>query len=120
MSAKTCSVEGCDLNYYAKGYCNPHYSRLRHHGTTDLLKPDISSPRGEKTGSIHVALDEHARSLLATMARRERRRMNDQAAIVIRRGLGLPDFETRRQLGTVSYFGRSQARIVVSRRLKKE
>lgn len=38
-----CSVEGCEADSVAKGYCNRHYLRIKEHGTTDLPpKPSIS------------------------------------------------------------------------------
>lgn len=29
---RSCSLEGCDLAYYAKGFCKNHYQRNYHHG----------------------------------------------------------------------------------------
>lgn len=29
---RTCSVPDCDRAYYAKGWCNMHYARVRKHG----------------------------------------------------------------------------------------
>lgn len=89
---KTCSVEGCERAYYAKGYCAGHYQRSHSGGGEHFSAPIGTSGRGEKVGGFHVYLDEDARALLVAMARRERRRVTDQAAIMIRRGLGLPDF----------------------------
>lgn len=88
----TCSIEGCERLYYAKGYCQAHYTRFRNTGTTNPLTP-IGISAGERAGSIHVPLDEQSRSLIIALARKEGRRINEQASIVIRRGLGLPDFE---------------------------
>lgn len=40
MSRTTCTVADCKNNYYAKGYCNKHYMRWRHHGDpTIVLSP---------------------------------------------------------------------------------
>lgn len=36
MSARTCSVEGCDREFHAHGYCEVHYRRVRREGITDL------------------------------------------------------------------------------------
>jgi hypothetical protein len=36
VNSKVCSVERCGKPFYAHGYCNAHYSRLRRNG--DLLK----------------------------------------------------------------------------------
>lgn len=30
-----CSVEGCDLPHFGRGFCNTHYDRYRRRGTTD-------------------------------------------------------------------------------------
>jgi len=31
-----CSVEDCESETYARGWCSKHYIRWRNHGTTDL------------------------------------------------------------------------------------
>lgn len=31
--SRTCSVEGCNLEHYSKGYCRKHYDNLRFYGT---------------------------------------------------------------------------------------
>ena len=36
-ATRTCSIEGCDRKHSARGFCERHYDRLMHHGTTDLL-----------------------------------------------------------------------------------
>ena len=33
---KTCSVDGCDREFIARGLCTAHYARLRIHGTTEM------------------------------------------------------------------------------------
>lgn len=35
---KTCSEEGCKAKYYAKGYCEKHWKRIRTHGNLDIQK----------------------------------------------------------------------------------
>lgn len=34
-SERICSVEGCSKKHHAKGLCDPHWKRMRKHGTTD-------------------------------------------------------------------------------------
>ena len=34
---KTCSVDGCDGEFRAKGFCNVHYNRMRDNGQLDPL-----------------------------------------------------------------------------------
>jgi hypothetical protein len=34
-----CTVENCCNKYYAKGYCEKHYLRVKKHGNTEGLKP---------------------------------------------------------------------------------
>lgn len=31
---RKCKAPGCDEDYYAKGYCQKHYNRVRKHGST--------------------------------------------------------------------------------------
>jgi len=35
---KTCKVEGCNNEYYAKGYCNAHYQQMWKHGEIKPIK----------------------------------------------------------------------------------
>lgn len=35
MGNRTCSVNGCEREHYARGMCNPHYQRVRTSGTLD-------------------------------------------------------------------------------------
>ena len=37
-SPHTCSVDGCDDGVETRGFCNRHYTRLRFHGSTDIVK----------------------------------------------------------------------------------
>lgn len=50
MSARGCSVTGCERSYRAKGLCHLHAERLRRHGTTDLppRKPRPEPPSPEE------------------------------------------------------------------------
>jgi len=45
MSLKQCSVEGCEKDAHAKGYCNVHYGRVRRYGnphTHQFVKHGLS------------------------------------------------------------------------------
>lgn len=43
MTARTCSVSGCDRRHLAKGYCKAHYQRVSRSG--DPGKADVVDPR---------------------------------------------------------------------------
>jgi len=43
MEPRTCSVEGCEQEVVAKGWCNVHYKRWHRHGNTDKYKPGAKS-----------------------------------------------------------------------------
>lgn len=55
---KTCTIEGCEKRYYARGWCQMHYRRWKVHGDTDtrlspigrnLSEPYICSVEGCET-----------------------------------------------------------------------
>ena len=50
MSAKTCSVEGCQREVLADGYCTPHLKRVRRYGGPLAFIPVPDSPGGESNG----------------------------------------------------------------------
>lgn len=39
MAKRTCSIEGCERQSRARGWCDPHYKRWLHHGSTDDPRP---------------------------------------------------------------------------------
>ena len=43
MADRICTVSGCDNKAIARGWCNKHYSRWRHHGSTDSLRLERGS-----------------------------------------------------------------------------
>lgn len=47
MAERTCLVQGCERTYFAKGYCNTHYYRIRRNGTLDLKLKVLEQPVGE-------------------------------------------------------------------------
>ena len=38
-----CQVENCNNKVYSNGYCQKHYTRLRRHGSVDIVKPSGKS-----------------------------------------------------------------------------
>lgn len=42
MTARPCAVDGCERDYYARGFCTLHYTRWHRHGSTD--KPERPTP----------------------------------------------------------------------------
>lgn len=44
MSARGCSVTGCERSYRTKGLCHMHAERMRRNGTTDRLVPPPKPP----------------------------------------------------------------------------
>lgn len=48
---KKCPVPNCDREQFAWGYCNPHYLRLKRHGSTDA-RPSRSARVGQKFGRL--------------------------------------------------------------------
>ena len=47
-ATKPCTVEGCDIRHYAKGYCRMHYDRVRDYGRTYTLRQVVAADE-EKT-----------------------------------------------------------------------
>ena len=41
---KVCTVDGCDRERLARGWCNMHYRRWRRHGDTDSARPNYRTP----------------------------------------------------------------------------
>lgn len=48
----TCSVEDCDTEHYAKGYCRKHYVRVQRHGSTNL--PEKAPPKPPPPCSVET------------------------------------------------------------------
>lgn len=44
---KTCSIEGCNRKYIAKGYCSAHYNRYRSHGERFNKSPYVNTNLNE-------------------------------------------------------------------------
>ena len=40
--SKKCSLDNCDNQHYAKGYCRKHYARVIRYGTTELVQSYLS------------------------------------------------------------------------------
>lgn len=43
---KTCSVEGCERDVRARGWCHMHYSRFRKHGDVHYERARVPQPKG--------------------------------------------------------------------------
>lgn len=43
MSNRTCSVDGCENKFHAKGFCSKHYSRWKRYGDTSYVTPRSAS-----------------------------------------------------------------------------
>lgn len=49
MSGETCAVDGCDRPVAGRGYCQPHYWRLLHHGDVQADVPiRTRAPAGQR------------------------------------------------------------------------
>jgi hypothetical protein len=60
MSAKICSIPGCDKPHYARGWCSMHYARWLRHG--DVLHVGGNPPvvqLGERYGRLTVVCLDH-------------------------------------------------------------
>jgi hypothetical protein len=42
LATRLCSIDGCERDYLARGWCRLHYSRWRNHGSTDPLRTTTS------------------------------------------------------------------------------
>lgn len=51
MTDRTCDVPACERNYYARGWCQLHYDRVRKYGTPDL-------PQRERITGVPCSIDE--------------------------------------------------------------
>lgn len=55
MPKRICAVEECPDEYFAKGYCEKHYARVRRHGGTDHLRrlsPEAAAATMRSVGLI--------------------------------------------------------------------
>lgn len=61
---KTCTIEGCEKRYYARGWCQMHYRRWKVHGDTDTRL----SWTGRKLNEPYICSVEGCESEVSTKA----------------------------------------------------
>ena len=53
MSARRCSIDGCDRKHYARGWCEAHYQRWKKHGHAVALIPINIAPAALNARATH-------------------------------------------------------------------